>query len=70
MAEIKKPEERKPQTLDEIQMHRQSAPRPEAQDEAQRMMAMQQGSLPSPAVAGVQDGFSALAARIGVEQIR
>lgn len=70
MAEIKKPEERKPQTLDEMQMHRQSAPRPEAQDEAQRMMAMQQGSLPSPAVAGVQDGFSALAARIGVEQIR
>ena len=70
MAEIKKPEERKPQTLDEIQMHRQSAPRPETQDEAQRMMAMRQGSLPSPAVAGVQDGFSALAARIGVEQIR
>lgn len=70
MAEIKKPEERKPQTLDETQMHRQSAPRPEAQDEAQRMMAMRQGSLPSPAVAGVQDGFSALAARIGVEQIR
>ena len=70
MAEIKKPEERKPQTLDEIQMHRQSAPRPEAQDEAQRMMAMRQGSIPSPAVAGVQDGFSALAARIGVEQIR
>ena len=70
MEEIKKPEERKPQTLDEIQMHRQSAPRPEAQDEAQRMMAMRQGSLPSPAVAGVQDGFSALAARIGVEQIR
>ena len=70
MAEIKKSEERKPQTLDEIQMHRQSAPRPEAQDEAQRMMAMRQGSLPSPAVAGVQDGFSALAARIGVEQIR
>ena len=70
MAEIKKPEERKPQTLDEIQMHRQSAPRPEAQDEAQRMMAMRQGSLPSTAVAGVQDGFSALAARIGVEQIR
>ena len=70
MAEIKKPEERKPHTLDEIQMHRQSAPRPEAQDEAQRMMAMRQGSLPSPAVAGVQDGFSALAARIGVEQIR
>ena len=70
MVEIKKPEERKPQTLDEIQMHRQSAPRPEAQDEAQRMMAMRQGSLPSPAVAGVQDGFSALAARIGVEQIR
>lgn len=34
------------------------------------MMAMRQGSLPSPAVAGVQDGFSALAARIGVEQIR
>ena len=70
MAEIKKPEERKTQTLDEMQMHRQSAPRPEAQDEAQRMMAMRQGSLPSPAVAGVQDGFSALAARIGVEQIR
>ena len=70
MAEIKKPEERNPQTLDEMQMHRQSAPRPEAQDEAQRMMAMRQGSLPSPAVAGVQDGFSALAARIGVEQIR
>ncbi len=70
MAEIKKPEERKPQTLDEMQMHRQSAPRPEAQDEAQRMMAMRQGSLPSHAVAGVQDGFSALAARIGVEQIR
>lgn len=70
MAEIKKPEERKPQTLDEMQMHRQSAPRPEAQDEAQRMMAMRQGGLPSPAVAGVQDGFSALAARIGVEQIR
>ena len=70
MEEIKKPEERKPQTLDEMQMHRQSAPRPEAQDEAQRMMAMRQGSLPSPAVAGVQDGFSALAARIGVEQIR
>lgn len=70
MAEIKKPEERKPQTLDEMQMHRQSAPRPEAQDEAQRMMAMRQGSLPSPAVADVQDGFSALAARIGVEQIR
>ena len=70
MAEIKKPEERKPHTLDEMQVHRQSAPRPEAQDEAQRMMAMQQGSLPSPAVAGVQDGFSALAARIGVEQIR
>ena len=70
MAEIKKPEERKSQTLDEMQMHRQSAPRPEAQDEAQRMMAMRQGSLPSPAVAGVQDGFSALAARIGVEQIR
>ena len=70
MAEIKKPEERKPQTLDEMQMHRQSAPRPEAQDEAQRMMAMRQGSLPSPAVAGVQDGFSTLAARIGVEQIR
>ena len=70
MAEIKKPEERKPQTLDEMQMHRQSAPRPEAQDEAQRMMAMRQGSLPSPVVAGVQDGFSALAARIGVEQIR
>lgn len=70
MAEIKKPEERKPQTLYEMQMHRQSAPRPEAQDEAQRMMAMRQGSLPSPAVAGVQDGFSALAARIGVEQIR
>lgn len=70
MAEIKKSEERKPQTLDEMQMHRQSAPRPEAQDEAQRMMAMRQGSLPSPAVAGVQDGFSALAARIGVEQIR
>lgn len=70
MAEIKKPEERKPQTLDEMQMHRQSAPRPEAQDEAQRMMAMRQGSLPSPAVAGVQDGFSALAERIGVEQIR
>ena len=60
MAEIKKPEERKPQTLDEMQ----------AQDEAQRMMAMRQGSIPSPAVAGVQDGFSALAARIGVEQIR
>ena len=70
MADFKKPEERKPQTLDEMQMHRQSAPRPEAQDEAQRMMAMQQGSIPSPAVAGVQDGFSALAARIGVEQIR
>lgn len=70
MADFKKPEERKPQTLDEIQMHRQSAPRPEAQDEAQRMMAMRQGSLPSPAVAGVQDGFRALAARIGVEQIR
>ena len=70
MAEIKKPEERKPHTLDEMQMHRQSAPRPEAQDEAQRMMAMRQGSLPSTAVAGVQDGFSALAARIGVEQIR
>ena len=70
MAEIKKPEERKPHTLDEMQMHRQSAPRPEAQDEAQRMMAMRQGSIPSPAVAGVQDGFSALAARIGVEQIR
>ena len=70
MVEIKKPKERKPQTLDEMQMHRQSAPRPEAQDEAQRMMAMRQGSLPSPAVAGVQDGFSALAARIGVEQIR
>ena len=70
MAEIKKPEERKPQTLDEMQMHRQSAPRPEAQDEAQRMMAMRQGSITSPAVAGVQDGFSALAARIGVEQIR
>ena len=70
MAYFKKPEERKPQTLDEMQMHRQSAPRPEAQDEAQRMMAMRQGSLPSPAVAGVQDGFSALAARIGVEQIR
>lgn len=34
------------------------------------MLAMRQGSLPSPAVAGVQDGFSALAARIGVEQIR
>ena len=70
MADFKKPEERKPQTLDEMQMHRQSAPRPEAQDEAQRMMAMRQGSLPSTAVAGVQDGFSALAARIGVEQIR
>lgn len=60
MAEIKKPEDLNPQTLDEMQ----------AQDEAQRMMAMRQGSLPSPAVAGVQDGFSALAARIGVEQIR
>ena len=60
MAEIKKPEDLKPQTLDEMQ----------AQDEAQRMMAMRQGSIPSPAVAGVQDGFSALAARIGVEQIR
>lgn len=60
MAEIKKPEDRNPQTLDEMQ----------AQDEAQRMMAMRQGSLTSPAVAGVQDGFSALAARIGVEQIR
>ena len=60
MAEIKKPEDRNPQTLDEMQ----------AQDEAQRMMAMRQGSIPSPAVAGVQDGFSALAARIGVEQIR
>ena len=60
MAEIKKPEDRNPQTLDEMQ----------AQDEAQRIMAMRQGSLPSPAVAGVQDGFSALAARIGVEQIR
>ena len=70
MADFKKHEERKPHTLDEMQMHRQSAPRPEAQDEAQRMMAMRQGSLPSPAVAGVQDGFSALAARIGVEQIR
>ena len=70
MADFKKPEERKPQTLDEMQMHRQSAPRPEAQDEAQRMMAMQQGSLPSPAVGGVQDGFGVLAARIGVEQIR
>ena len=70
MADFKKPEERKPQTLDEMQMHRQSAPRPEAQDEAQRMMAMRHGSLHSPAVAGVQDGFSALAARIGVEQIR
>ena len=60
MAEIKKPEDRNPQTLDEMQV----------QDEAQRMMAMRQGSIPSPAVAGVQDGFSALAARIGVEQIR
>ena len=70
MADFNKPEARKPRTLDEMQMHRQSAPRPEAQDEAQRMMAMRQGSLPSPAVAGVQDGFSALAARIGVEQIR
>ena len=60
MAEIKKPEDLNPQTLDEMQ----------AQDEAQRMMAMRQGSIPSPAVAGVQDGFSALAARIGVEQIR
>ena len=60
MAEIKKPEDRNPQTLDEMQ----------AQDEAQRMMAMRKGSIPSPAVAGVQDGFSALAARIGVEQIR
>ena len=60
MAEIKKPEDRNPQTLEEMQ----------AQDEAQRMMAMRQGSIPSPAVAGVQDGFSALAARIGVEQIR
>ena len=60
MAEIKKPEDRNPQTLDEMQ----------ALDEAQRMMAMRQGGIPSPAVAGVQDGFSALAARIGVEQIR
>ena len=70
MAEIKKSEERKPQTLDEMQMHRQSAPRPTAEDEAQKMLAAQGGGIPSPAANGVQNGFSALAARIGVEQIR
>ena len=67
MADIKKREERTPQTLDEQMMHRQSAPRPEAQDEAQKMMAAMGGTLPSPAA---QDGFGVLATRIGVEQIR
>ena len=70
MAEIKKSEERKPQTLDEQQMHRQSAPRPNAEEEAQKMLAAQGGGIPSFAANGAQNGFSALAARIGVEQIR
>ena len=70
MADIKNREERTPQTLDEQMMHRQSAPRPEAQDEAQKMMAATGGTLPSPAANGAQDGFGVLAARIGVEQIR
>ena len=70
MADIKKREERTPQTLDEQMMHRQSAPRPEAQDEAQKMMAATGGTPPSPAANGAQDGFGVLAARIGVEQIR
>ena len=70
MADIKNREERTPQTLDEQMMHRQSAPRPEAQDEAQKMMAATGGTLPPPAANGAQDGFGVLAARIGVEQIR
>ena len=70
MVEIKKREERTPQTLDEQMMHRQSAPRPEAQDEAQKMMAAMGGTLPSPAPIAAQDGFGVLTARIGVEQIR
>ena len=70
MVDIKKREERTPQTLDEQMMHRQSAPRPEAQDEAQKMMAAMGGTLPSPAPIAAQDGFGVLTARIGVEQIR
>lgn len=52
--------------IEEQMMRRQSAPRPTAQEEVQKMMA----SSPAPSTNGAVDGFRALAQVIGKEQIQ
>ena len=52
--------------IEEQMMRRQSAPRPTAQEEVQKMMA----SSPMPSPNGAVDGFRALAQVIGKEQIQ
>ena len=59
--------------LEEQMMRRQSAPRPTAQDELQKMTMMQGGSgvaMGKQADSGALDGFRALAQVIGKEQVQ
>ena len=57
-------------SLEEQKMRRQSAPRPTAQSEAQRLDQMQRMSAQAADRNGAVDGFSVLAEKIGKEEIQ
>ena len=68
-----KPEKQAEIPLEEQMVRRQSAPRPTAQDELQKMTMMQGGSgvaFGKQADSGALDGFRALAQVIGKEQVQ
>ena len=70
---IKEPEKQAEVPLEEQMMRRQSAPRPTAQEEAQRLTLMQGGSglaVGKMPESGALDGFRALAQVIGKEQVQ
>ena len=69
----KEPEKQAEIPLEEQMMRRQSAPRPTAQDEAQKLFQMQGGSgiaYGKQPDNGALDGFRALAQVIGKEQVQ
>ena len=69
----KEPEKQQTQAqipIEEQMARRQSAPRPTAQSELQRMQMAQQQQMPMQAPVGAMDGFKALAQVIGKEQVQ
>ena len=56
--------------IEEQMMRRQSAPRPTAQEEAQKLRTAQMVSQQGADASGARDGFSVLSERIGKEEIQ